>query len=293
MNMRNFKEINIAEKKDVNVSITCIDCGVNFSSSIDVVSTLKDSSYNSGSMHCHECEKEYKYETYATLESLKIEFLNLEEFTFDLFYNQDSEVPNPDAINDEPPYCYKNAFMFYNKQIENLRSVNAVEFSNKLIQQTNNRLVFSGIITSFETFVKEVIYYLVFMTDWGLRIFVENYSQYKNEKILLKEIFIKNDVIHRKVMDDLDKISFHNLPIVINLFKIYDINISNFEGKKEIVKSIKLRHDVVHRSGVDNNNSLIIIKKDEINKTIKLFDNYVSHINKQTNNGLSSIGLPF
>jgi|GEM_PF-3976640 len=30
MNMRNFKEINIAEKKDVNVSITCIDCGVNF-----------------------------------------------------------------------------------------------------------------------------------------------------------------------------------------------------------------------------------------------------------------------
>jgi len=244
-------------------------------------------------MHCHECEKEYKYETYATLESLKIEFLNLEEFTFDLFYNQDSEVPNPDAINDEPPYCYKNAFMFYNKQIENLRSVNAVEFSNKLIQQTNNRLVFSGIITSFETFVKEVIYYLVFMTDWGLRIFVENYSQYKNEKILLKEIFIKNDVIHRKVMDDLDKISFHNLPIVINLFKIYDINISNFEGKNEIVKSIKLRHDVVHRSGVDNNNSLIIIKNDEINKTIKLFDNYVSHINKQTNNGLSSIGLPF
>ncbi|MCH8535207.1 MAG: hypothetical protein LAT51_09080, partial [Flavobacteriaceae bacterium] len=122
-----------------------------------------------------------------------------------------------------------------------------------------------------------------------------NRTQVSNEKILLKDLFKVKESIHTRVIEDLEKISFHNLPLIISLFKIYNINILKFEGKTKIISAIKLRHDIVHRSGVNiDNNSLIIINKEEVNKTIELFNNFVDYINTEINNLLTqSSDFPF
>ena len=277
--MKNQKEIDITERKKVNIAVECIECGHTFSNSVEYESQL-DINYSSATIHCPECEKTYNYETQTINQTLEFCFLDEEDVEFQLNYFV-NQITEPEDINAD--YCYKNAFKFYKNQLKNLNAINAIIYEDKLIQQTSNRLVFSGIISSFETYVKEVIYYLILRTYNGLRCFVENYKQYKNEKILLEEIFRVNDTIQDRVTNDLDKLSFHNIPLVISLFKIYEIDISKFKYKEEANTAVRLRHDIVHRSGVNYNNSLIIISKEEIKKTMVLFDEFVKLINAETN----------
>lgn len=142
------------------------------------------------------------------------------------------------------------------------------------------KIIYSNIFSAFETYLFDLIINTIHKDDKYLRRAVEDYDIFAKEKIEKKEIFKTQDTLKNDVLKELQKIVYHNLNIVIPLFK--KVLLIDFSSRiKNLPEAIQIRHDIVHRNGKDINGNIHDITVDKINSLIKTVDEIVEHINNQ------------
>lgn len=147
-----------------------------------------------------------------------------------------------------------------------------------IIDQSLNKLVYTGVITSLETYLNEIFTMIVFESKSTLENFVLEYEPYKKEKISFHEIFTKFNSLEMRVRDDLDNFIYHNIPKLIGLFKIFHFELEKFEKIKDLSQHIKMRHNLIHRSGIDKNDNFQVVTKKDVELLIVVTNSFVEYI---------------
>jgi hypothetical protein len=103
--------------------------------------------------------------------------------------------------------------------LKKLLEIQPEEYS---INQSLNRLIFSGVITSLETYLNEIFVQIVFYSDYTFEKFVREHEPYTKERLYIHEIFEKYNSLTDRVRSDLENITYHNITKIVSLFNIYN-----------------------------------------------------------------------
>lgn len=162
-------------------------------------------------------------------------------------------------------------------EIQELLKKREINSENTLL-----KFIYSSIITIFETYLFDLFINTVNSNPIILRNVVENYKIFNGTKIQITDIFKEYSEIKNKVMKELQKISYHNMNVVIPLFK-ESLSIDFSKKTIDLNKMINIRHDIVHRNGEDFNGNKHNINLQEISKLIEKTNEIVIFINEEYN----------
>jgi len=164
----------------------------------------------------------------------------------------------------------------FNKEITNLRELNAVDLQNESLNAILKRQIYIAVIGSMETFLSETFVRATLTEPSYLERFVKNHPEFGNRKFALKDVFeafqsIKE--ISKTIM--LDTI-YHNLRNVREMYKS-TLEIE-FPDIKVALKCVNVRHDLVHRNGKTKDGEEIPINSEVVEETIKVIDDLIQVI---------------
>lgn len=142
------------------------------------------------------------------------------------------------------------------------------------------KVVYSNIVTIFETYLFDLAVNIVNSDQESLRKIVEEYGIFGNEKIKKRAIFSVFGSIKDSVINELQKISFHNLGIVIPLYK-RGLSIDFSHKISGLPEAIEIRHDIVHRNGRDFKGNSRKSTLNMINSLMSITDEVVDFINQE------------
>lgn len=269
-------EIDILFNREVNLSISCIECEKIFSSELEI-NYLDDKlpSFNKEIFYCHFCNSPYEF-------TLKVENNNLTVTNKDKNISGGLSYSKNIDIEERPYSTPQDAKTFYDLQIGRLQQILNVEIKEYIVDQSLNRLIYSGIITSLETYLNEVLISIVFFSEYTLEKFVNEYEPYKKEQLSLNEIFLNFNFLETKVINDLNNLIYHNIPKIIRIFNIFGFELNKFSNIKFIAAGIQKRHSLIHRSGIDvRDGSYLEVSKEEIKSLINQTNLFVEYINQR------------
>jgi hypothetical protein len=262
---------------DICVELFCNKCGNKFSTELDTNFQNQELPIQSeGVLYCLYCEKPYDYTIKFDNNLLEIIFKNDELFgglkNSEKVYWEEDRITSPTVSK-----------RFYFLQIERLEKIVKLKSEEHIVDQALYRLVYSGIITSLETYLNEIFSQIVFYSEFTMEKFISDYEPYKKEKISLNEIVKKHRSINSRVQDDLDNFIYHNIPKLISIFNIYNFELDRCDRIQNIAKYIQKRHNLVHKSGINQNDSLHEISETEIKTAIKDINSFVEYIDEKIN----------
>lgn len=272
-------EIKITELDSICLNILCLGCESSFSTELDSIQQNSDNlPYSTPNiLYCTECETSYEYNAIRNDDYLQIEFTN-KNLRGSLEY---STVVDLEEYRVPSSTKSKN---FYATQIESFEKLLNINLEEYLVDQSLNRLVFTGVITALETYLNEVYILIVFHSQSTIEKFVNDYEPYKKERLMLNEIFAKYESLQNRIKEDLDNILYHNISKLIPIFDIYDFDLKNFDKIKNIAKHIQKRHNLVHRSGLDEGDNFCEVLKTDILLLINDTNLFVEYINTKIEN---------
>jgi hypothetical protein len=274
--MSTFSIENIS-KSDICVELTCNKCGNKFSTELDTDFQNQELPVQSeGVLYCLYCENAYEYTILFNNNKLEIIFKNDE--LFGGLKNSEKVYLEIDSITS--PIISKR---FYFLQIERLEKILKLKSGEHIVDQALFRLVYSGIITSLETYLNEILSQIVFYSEGTMEKFISDYEPYKKEKISLNEIIKRQKSINFRIQDDLDNFIYHNIPKLISTFSIYNFELDKYDKIQNIAKYIQKRHNLVHKSGINKDDSLHEIYEPEITSVIKDINLFVEYIDEKIN----------
>lgn len=140
-------------------------------------------------------------------------------------------------------------------------------------------MLYAKIITNIETYLGDTLKSIVLNDDTYLRKFVCEYNPYKKADFKLCDIFDKYDRIRDIVKQSLDKILYHNLWQIKQIYlKILSVD---FGDISLLSKAVVIRHDIVHRNGKDKDGNVHGITKDKVIELAHAANDFIYNINVQ------------
>ena len=138
------------------------------------------------------------------------------------------------------------------------------------------RTLYANVISSLEAYLSDRLIQKVMSSKDVKRKFVEQFSDYGEQKISISDIFKQIDNLDSRIKKDLRDIIYHNLPRVRNMYKKV-LNI-DFGDVAELMRCIDIRHDIVHRNGKDKDGNLRDISKDDVITLAQKVSSFIQNI---------------
>lgn len=268
-------EINLILYKKISINICCLGCQEEFSTELDTNYSNENLPYfNDETLYCTHCEKPYDYTVKIDFDRLAIVFKQK-----DIFGKLDYSCEIEEVEFNET--TLSSVHRFYFLEIERLKKLLDIDTENYIVNQSLYRLIFSGVITSLETYLNETFKLVVFHSSHTLEKFIEEYEPYKKEQVSLNEIISKYNQLHNRVNEDLDNIIYHNISKLIRIFNIFNFEINNCSSIKSVAKLVQKRHNLVHRSGLDKFNNFQEVSKNEVLTLIRDVNTFVKYIDNK------------
>lgn len=268
-------EIRLSPNEEICLELTCLICKSIFSTELDLNFINENLPYSNNDVsYCVVCEKKYDY-------NIKFDYNLLEILVRGKKINGCLKKSSASDSGEYKPSTTAKSKTFYNTQINRLEKILELDCDEYIIEQSLNRLLYSAIITSLETYLNEVFCLVVFHSNITLEKFVNEYEPYKKEKINLNEIFERTNKIKEKVEEDLNNFIYHNIPKLIRIFNIFNFELQKFSQLDTIIMNINMRHNLVHRSGLNNENNFEEVSKEDIRRVISNINLFVDYISKK------------
>ncbi|MGM7446896.1 HEPN/Toprim-associated domain-containing protein [Idiomarina sp. ST20R2A10] len=152
------------------------------------------------------------------------------------------------------------------------------------VNVTLQRMVFASVITAMEAYLSDTMKRHVLNRSAIKRRFVECHQSFKG-KLAKKDIFLFFDSLDETLNDEIDKISFHNIDTVKELYK--KVLACEFSEDKlsTLRPSVSIRHDIVHRNGKKVDGFSVNVLQQDVRKLIELVRSVIKDIDLQIIDG--------
>ncbi|WP_367239167.1 HEPN/Toprim-associated domain-containing protein [Pseudomonas fulva] len=188
-----------------------------------------------------------------------------------------------DAFEDLTEYQkeFTNFYDIFISAVTDTQSLMALSPGNSTLA----RLLYSNIITAFETYLSDTMKKQIVTRAAVRRRFVESNETFK-EKISLQDIFRRLENLNNEIIQAIDTMTFHNLDKTAGLYKaVLDTHLPS-EHMADLKAAILKRHDIVHRNGKTVHGVNVIITSEDLKKLIGTVNAAVVKIDKQIKDGL-------
>lgn len=149
------------------------------------------------------------------------------------------------------------------------------EKSRKLLYRT----LYANLISSMEAYLSDRLIRKVLSSDATRRKFVEEFKDYKDEKIAVSDIFKLLENLDYQIKKSLREIIYHNLPRVKHIYKsVLGINLGDKTVISDLMKCIDIRHNIVHRNGKDKEGNLQDISKEDVLDLAEKVSKFIGNI---------------
>ncbi|MBN3070511.1 hypothetical protein H5A34_21075 [Pectobacterium brasiliense] len=172
-------------------------------------------------------------------------------------------------------------FRNFRKSLEDISGLSSLRTDDVVLQ----RMCFSSIITAMEAYLSDIMKREILGHDAIKRRFVEVFSDFKKEKVKISDIYQFFDGIDKRIIEELDKISFHNLTNIKGMF--CEVLLINFPTNitSELIRSVQLRHDIVHRNGKTNTGQPHLVTNENVTKLMDNVLKFVQDVDQQVIDG--------
>jgi uncharacterized protein (TIGR02646 family) len=176
-----------------------------------------------------------------------------------------------------PPDEVKSVFEDSLRKVENLNSLELPEGINA--ERYMSSMIYANIITALETYLCDRFISIVQSNKDHLLCFVENFKDFKSQKITLSEIFKEFETIEEKSYEAMKDVLYHNLPKVSGIY-CSSLNIE-FPDYVDVFKAVKIRHDLVHRGGKTKSGEHHQISKESVSELLIIVKNFYSSLEQE------------
>ncbi len=145
---------------------------------------------------------------------------------------------------------------------------------------TLQRMVFASVITAMEAYLSDTMKSHVLNRSAVKRRFVESHQVFK-EKLAKKDVFVFLDTLDKTLNTEIDKISFHNIDTVKDLYQ--KVLTCDFPEDKldQLRPSVFVRHDIVHRNGKKSDGFSVDVSQQDVIDLIELVKSLIRDIDQQ------------
>ncbi|MGV3611701.1 MAG: hypothetical protein ACO1N0_12165 [Fluviicola sp.] len=233
-------------------------------------------------VECEECGKDFTVsvnvgwsDSYIDIddvddESITIEVIEEGDYLYDYAFEQIEAIDRSE-----------NYYIQFQREISNLKTLNAILIEDEMIQETLRRQVFSGAITCLEDYLSTTLIQLVLNDENHFKNFVKTYDPIKNRKFELGDIFEHYEKLRDIVKIELTNVIYHDLVKVRNMYRS-TLKIS-FPFIGDLMKIIIVRHHMVHRNGRTKEGEKIDISKSVVYNAIEKVEVLVNEIELEIN----------
>jgi hypothetical protein len=193
----------------------------------------------------------------------KIDGLSSQNFVYLQPYELDSDPYEEELVWD----------ILSSEQFENfLKSINGAQALNSNLPMHGDQFHFyvmlhAHVVASIEAFLSSIFIHSVANSEELIRKVIETEPRFREQKIPLSEIYLKQESIKNIVADYLKGIIFHKIRIAARLYKgVLGIDFGDINWLSE---AITLRHDCTHRGGLDKQGEKIKISASSIDELIR------------------------
>ncbi|MGX1113805.1 hypothetical protein ACSSVW_003234 [Pseudoalteromonas sp. MBR-15] len=150
---------------------------------------------------------------------------------------------------------------------------------------TLQRMVFASVITAMEAYLSDTMKSHVLNRSAVKRRFVESHQVFK-EKLAKKDVFAFLDTLDKTLNTEIDKISFHNIDTVKDLYQ--KVLACDFPEDKldQLRPSVFVRHDIVHRNEKKSDGFSVDVSQQDVIELIELVKGLIRDIDLQILDGL-------
>lgn len=226
-------------------------------------------------IECGNCSHIFNYTIQSSISG---GFLHIEDIQNNDYYSLDIEEIEYDeyenAVLNNTKY-YKT----FTNQLDNITKLNSIDLPNQELQNLQNNLLFSNIITTLETYLSDALITTINNNGTYFVKFVETYKDFVNKKVSFNQLFEATAQIKKLVKKELLDLLYHNIPKVSGIYK--DALNVIFPENEEILKLIAIRHDIIHRNGKNKDNNVIVIDRIKISETVEIVRLFIEEIDKQ------------
>ncbi|GAA4026864.1 hypothetical protein GCM10022386_07770 [Flavobacterium cheonhonense] len=264
--------------RNICINMTCLECHEEFTTELDTNYSIENLPFfNDCNLYCIYCNTSFDYTIKIDQNVVEISFKK-ENIFGNLEYSDTIEPELIDYYADTTPSDSKKYYYLQIKRLEELLNIKTTEY---IVKQTLNRLIYSGVITSLETYLNEILLAVTLDSNETLEKFVSNYEPYKKEQFTLSEIYSKHCGLKNRVRNDLNNLLYHNIAKIISIFNIFNFELNKFVKVNSIAKSIQKRHNFIHKSGLDEYNNSTVITENEIMELIQDTNLLIEYIDKK------------
>lgn len=216
----------------------------------------------------------------------------------DIHFNDYSEDYFIKYEGGELLYPYMNSLFrddYFNLEVSSNYAKSAVETLDKIslcvdtvskMEEPNKKvmlnLLYGSVITTLESYLGDAFKFHIMNNESYFYSFLKNYKFSKEEnKYNIRELGLHGDkigqFIKNKVKETMDKIIFHRVEIVDEIYKeILNIDLpGSLLGFKD---AIQKRHDIFHRNGKDREGVELEIKDNQIRSLIYSVKKFISNV---------------
>lgn len=168
----------------------------------------------------------------------------------------------------------------FNASLDELSTLNSSS-ENATLQ----RMVFASVITAMEAYLSDTMKRHVLNRDAIKRRFVESYLPFK-EKLAKKDIFSFLDDLDKTLNNEIDRISFHSIDTVKELYKKVLLCEFSEEKLSDLRPVILTRHDIVHRNGKKTDGYIVNVSQQDVINLIELVRGTIKDIDLQIIDGM-------
>lgn len=202
-----------------------------------------------------------------------------------------SEIPNvkiDEISKEELEYQTKqfeaiasntNFFQTFKSGLEKLRKLNAIDLGNKELNSILKFQIYTGIISTMETFLSDTFINSCLRDKILLKRFVQSYPDFRQRKLEFKEIFNQYDIITDTVKTTLLEIIYHDLRKVREMYRsTFEIDFPDLE---EPIRCVLIRHDIIHRNGKTKDGDTLVITGQLVSDAILVIEKFITDIAKK------------
>ncbi|MEB5924747.1 HEPN/Toprim-associated domain-containing protein [Franconibacter daqui] len=176
-------------------------------------------------------------------------------------------------------------FRNFRQSLDDLAGLSSLKPDDQVLQ----RMCFSSIITAMEAYLSDIMKREVQQHEALKRRFLEKYSKFEKEKISVPQLYQFLDSLDKRISQELDGTSFHNIQTARNMFR--DVLLIDFPESfiTALNRAVTKRHDIVHRNGRTTGGLPLVIISEQVSELMYVVREFVQYVDKQVLDGLITV----
>jgi hypothetical protein len=229
---------------------------------------------------CENCTRTFYCDIFAEEFDFIFEIDRLEEY-YKVIVDVEEYLEN-ETLREVNAFSNSDPYENFKSQLNNLNVLLEQNLPSEETQQILRKQIFASGITLLESYLSETLISKVMKDENYFRQFVEEFNEFKQEKIAVSEIYNVSHRLKKIVPEKLLGLLYHNIAKIGQIYEnVFGVRFGDFS---DLSRAVEVRHDIVHRNGSSKDGKRIRIGQSDVETLYMHLSDFVEDLESKFSN---------